>query len=439
MSGVRLMTIHNTLWIVYFLLFLVSPLDYPFEIWTFFGVLGLLLLGNISYVFGRYFGSRKYLIPTEASPRFDEQRFYRFILLTSFLYFFLTAVKYAQLHVAYGFGFSFHGLNQLRIALENPDYVMGGSLVGVIASVFAGFPLLSLPFFALFQEKCSARQKITLLGTGGAYLLTTFLTGGRNGAMITMLIMVFSVFVVVKIFGKKRIQFSGPSKLLFFAVFLFLFKSFSAIFISRAEILMGNLPDYIDYFIDTHFYSMRPYAYNLLHNEQTVRTYFPIMFFHEYFVHSLNELDLLFKSSPANFPYWGGYEFYTFTLFFNKLGAAFTPINEILTELPRPGRYYTLFGGLYLDFGVTGMIVAVSILYFGVGRAFRNFLRTRSLISLMWFIYFYLIIFLSPIYSLIGTAIFPGFLVALIVCTTFHRFGYFKSKPYKRPNKLKVA
>lgn len=425
--------IHNIIWVSYLLLFFVSPVKYPLTASTLVLVFSLLILGNVAYLTGRYWGKQNYWVPRVDSGSFNVQKFYKFILVTSAIYFVLTGIKYMQLFISYGVSLSLFGITQLRMLLNNPAYIRGGNMVGVLASIFSGFPLLSIPFYTLFRPRFPANKQVALLLISFFYLGTTYLTGGRNGAMITLLIIAFSYLVVRQTFGKKRIVLSRSMKSIMAVLLVGVFFSFSKIFIDRAELTMGTLWDYITYFIESHFYELRPYARVLLDNEWTYRHYFPIMFFHEYIVHSLNELDVLLHTTLDNFPYWGGYEFHTFTLFLNKLGADFTNIEQITAVLPRPGRYLSLFGGLYLDFGYIGLVLSVGLLYFFAGRAHRKFIRTRRLEPLLWFIYLYLIILLGPIYSLIGVAVYPGFLVAIVICTLLMKFGYFR--PGKQKNR----
>lgn len=433
------MAIHNLIWVSYLLLFFVSPVKYPLSISTLILVFILLSLGNGAYFTGRYCGKQKYRVPRADNSYFNYQKFFKFLLVTSGVYFVLTGIKYMQLIASYGVNFSLYGLTQLRVLLENPSYIKGGNLIGVLASLFSGFPLLSIPFYTLFRHRFPANKQVALLLISFFYLGTTYLTGGRNGAMITLLIIAFSYLGVRQTFGKKRIVLSRSLKSIMAVLLVGVFFSFSKIFIDRAELTMGTLWDYITYFIESHFYELRPYARALLDNEWTYRYYFPIMFFHEYFVHSLNELDILLHTTFDNFPYWGGYEFHTFTLFLNKLGTGFISIEQITADLPRPGRYLTLFGGLYLDFGNIGLVLSVGFLYFFLGRSHRKFVRTRRLVPFLWFIYLYIIILLGPIYSLIGVSVYPGFLVAILIVSVLIKLGYFRPVNFSNHRTEKVA
>ncbi len=128
------------------------------------------------------------------------------------------------------------------------------------------------------------------------------------------------------------------TRVLLVAVVLFVGAIFTKIFIERAEIRSGSIQSYISYAQHTQLYELKPYARNLLNDPVTSGTYFPIFLFHDYFVHSLNELERTITSRPKNFPYLGAYQFYTFVMLLNKLGFEIISAEMILSEIPNPEK-----------------------------------------------------------------------------------------------------
>ena len=130
---------------------------------------------------------------------------------------------------------------------------------------------------------------------------------------------------------------------------------------------------------------------------------------------------------PENGPYYGRYNLSSYFLLLNKIGFA-TPTSSISKEIVNPGRYFTLFGALFLDFGFLGMFISTFFIYFFAGHTFKKYDQKQKFISLIWFLYFYTIIILSPVYSLIGNSIYPGFLSALIIISVFYKFLNYRKK-----------
>lgn len=422
----RFLRIHNILWLTYLTLFFGSPFDYKVEGETVATVIGLLIIGNIFFVIGWNSKCRNNTILGRDTFKINISKTYRFLVALSILYFILNILKYGSLQSTFEFNISLAGFTELRMAMDSEDYVKGNNVFGVLASLFAGFPLLTIPFLFAYINKLDKLQKFILFIVIVGYLASTFTSGGRNGALVVLLVLFFSIKVIS---GSKKIRVNIITiklKLTLIALIIILFFSFAKIFIDRAELRSGSINDYIIFAQATHAYELKPYANDLLNNDNVNFFYFPLFLFHDYFVHSLKEFEITINNQPPNFPYYGAYEFYTFTLLLNKFGFEFIAVEDILSEIPNPGRYLTLYGGLYLDFGLIGMAIVVSFLYFLTGKMLRSFLETGSLISLFWAIYFYVIIFLSPIFSVIGISMYPGFLVAIIVCSIIFRTSFLK-------------
>ena len=427
---------HNLVWVAYFALFMVSPLDYKVQ-WDTLGlVIALLLLGNFAFVFG-------YNLTTAASQDGKMGSFHRdiasetlfkFIGITSLTYFGLVAFKYISLFSAMELDFSFAAFSKLRMILDTPDFVKGSTGTGVIASIFSGFPLLAMPFLFRYRNRLNKLQRALLLVIFIVYLASTFATGGRNGALFTVLIFLVAIKVTSFVLPVTIKFLTGRVRVAIGVAGIVLLGVFAKIFIDRAVLTSGSVEEYVTYFSETHHSNLKPYARNWLSDPDVVGYYFPAMLFHEYIVHSLKEFEIIIQNQPASSPYFGAYNFYPFCLFFNKVGFDFLTIDQIQREIPNPGRYTTLFGGLYLDFGKSGLFCFVAILYFLTGFMLRSFLVSGSFVSLAWFLYLYVAIVLSPIYSVLGMAIYPGLLVAIIAVQSL----FFLSGTVRRRNPVAV-
>lgn len=424
--------VHNILWVTYLALFLVSPFDYKVEGETVAIVILLLIIANIFFSVGWNSGRRNKTTLPKEKLEINVIKTYKFLFTLSFFYFILNILKYGSLQSTFEFNISLTGFTELRMAMDSEDYEKGNNVFGVLASLFAGFPLLTIPFLFAYRYELKKSQKLVLIIVIIAYLASTFTTGGRNGALVVILVLFFSIKVIS---GSSKIKvniITTKLKLILITLVLILFFSFAKIFIDRAELRAGSINDYILFAQATHAYELKPYSNELLNNDNVNFVYFPLFLFHDYFVHSLKEFEITINNQPENFPYYGAYQFYTFTLLLNKFGFEFIAVEDILDEIPNPGRYLTLYGGLYLDFGLIGMAIAVSFLYFLTGRMLRLFSETGSIVSLFWAIYFYIIVFLSPIFSVIGISMYPGFLVAIVVCSIIFKTSFFKPRLQNR-------
>lgn len=403
------------MWAGYFLLFAISPLDYTVRWQTLGLVCSLLLIGNLSFIFGYNLTIRSQMNGQSATvKRTSPEAILKVIVFASLVYFSLMTAKYVALFASTGLDFSLAGFTKLRMELDTQDYVKGGTATGVLASVTSGFPLLLLPYFLLYRKRINIRRQLFVGVLLVAYLGSTFITGGRNGAFFTVLIALVS-FGAVSILEPTKAKFlTRRTRLAIGVLGIVLLGMFTKIFIDRAVLTSGSVQEYVTYFSKSHHSNLRPYARAWLSDPQIVEYYFPVLLFHEYIVHSLKEFEIVINEEPESFPYYGAYNFYPFFLFLNKVGLEGISIEQILREIPNPGRYTTLFGGIYLDFGMPGLFAFVALLYFMTGLTLRAFLARGSFINLIWFVYFYIIIFLSPIYSIIGMANYPGLLIAVL-------------------------
>lgn len=412
---------HNIFWLLYFPLYFWGPIKYEVKAETFLMVFLLVLFGNIAYFFGYYSTPQK--LNSQKVPEYTDRqiyREYRLLVVGTVVYLLFLSIKYIQLQASYGFNFSLEGFTELRNTID--EETIGGNVFGVISSALAGFPVLFIPFFLFNQHRLKKSQKRTIIILLIISVISTFTSGGRNAAFIIILVFFFSSLLL----GRKIKKMNFKTKFFITAAVLGVMFIFSKIFIDRAEQMLGDLDTYIEYFEETKGFEVKPYAKTLLKNPTVNSFYFPVFMMHDYVVHSINEFEVTYNSSPQHFPYWGAYQFFSFALLMNKMGFETTDISLIISEIPNPGKYLTLFGGVYYDFGLVGTFIFIGLIYFLAGHFIRQYKIQPKYSNFVWFIYLYIIIFLSPIYDVISIAIYPSFLVAIFISLLYKKFLTFK-------------
>lgn len=411
---------HNIFWLVYFLLYYIGPIRYVVKSETFFLLISMVIFGNIAYLLGYNFASKNIIIkPFNIGNRHIIKE-YRFLILGTVLYLIFLSIKYIQLQNTYGFSFTLEGFTDFRsnVVMET----LGDNIFGVASSILSGFPALLIAFLIYNHNRLLKRQKSNIIIILIFSIISTFSSGGRNASFI--LILVYFVSSALLKSQLPKVNFKTKSYIII--ALLSIIFVFSKIFIDRAVQTSGDLGIYIEYFEETKGFEIKPYALSLIADSNLNSFFFPIFMFIDYFVHSLNDFEITINSSPKNFPYWGSYQFGNFTLLLSKIGLESISINEILSEIPNPGKYLTLFGGVYYDFGLFGTYIFIFIIYYLTGYYIRKFYLNSKYSDLIWFIYFYIIILMSPIYDVISVAIYPSFFVVILLNLIFRKFIIFK-------------
>ena len=426
----RFLKIHNKIWFTYFILFLIAPWNYSVDAYTYLTTISLLFFGNIAFILGSrgYVGSPP-IINNYTINNLNLNRIYKLLLLFSTIYIILIFIKWDDIFSSYGLDINFESAINLREQTQT-NYVMGNNIYGVLSNIFSGFPIVFIMFFFKFRFQLTKKKKRLIFLISLIYVYTLFLSGGRNGVFLLIIISYFLHFIFKKLKRNQFYTLNSRQKLYVFTTFIFIFYLFGKIALDRAD-TNGILNTYISYLESTNSNELRDYSKELLYNSDIQLFYYPFYQFHDYFVQSFYQFEITLNNLPLSAPYYGQYNFSSFFLLFNKIGFNITTVSSILNEIVNPGTYFTLFGGLFLDFGFFGMFISVFIIYFLTGYFLKRFYQKQKFISLAWFIYFYIIIIMSPVYSVIGNSIYPGFLSALILISIFLKMSFFK-----KPNSI---
>ena len=421
----KFLKIHNKIWFAYFILFLIAPWNYSVDASTYLITISLIFIGNIAFVLGRkgYVGSPP-IINNYTINNLNLNKIYNLLLCFSIIYFILIFIKWDNIFSSYGLDINFNSAINLR-ELTQTNYVSGNNIYGVLSNIFSGFPIVFIIFFFKFRDQLTNKKKRLIFLISLINVYTLFLSGGRNGVFLLLIMVYFLYYIFKKIKRNQLYKLTSKQKIYVFTTFIFIFYLFGKIALDRASI-NGIFNTYISYLESTSINELRDYSKNLLYNSDTQLFYYPFYQFHDYFIHSFYEFEVTLNNLPLTAPYYGQYNFSSFFLLFNKIGFDFTTVSSILNEIVNPGRYFTLFGALFLDFGFFGMFISVFFIYFLTGYFLKRFYQKQKFISLVWFIYFYIIIIMSPVYSVIGNSIYPGFLSALILISVFLKMSFFK-------------
>ena len=420
----RFLKIHNKIWFIYFILFLFAPWNYSVDFNIYLSTFLLLFVGNIAFILGKkgYVGSPP--IINNTINYLNINKTYKLLLFFSIVYLVLIFIKWDDIFSSYGLDLSFQSAINLREQTQT-NYVMGNNIYGVLSNVFSGFPIIIIIFFFKFRSQLTKNRKRLILLILLIYVYTLFLSGGRNGVFLLIIISYFLYSIFKKLKRNQFYTLNSRQKLYIYATFIFIFYLFGKIALDRAG-TNGVLNSYISYLESTNSNELRDYSKELLYNSDIQFFYYPFYQFHDYFVQSFYQFEVTLNNLPLNAPYYGQYNFSSFFLLFNKIGFNITTVSSILNEIVNPGTYFTLFGALFLDFGFFGMFISVFVIYFLTGYFLKRFYQKQKFLSLVWFIYFYVIIIMSPVYSVIGNSIYPGFLSALILISIFLKMSFFK-------------
>jgi len=418
---ISIIKVHNLAWVVVLLFYIMAPFNYVLDIQfkSFSLILIYFLFSNIFFWIGFSINS---ISPYSSFSEFKRKYIY-IIYSFSFMYFILYLYKVFSLGEYSNFSFSLFGFTQLRYDLVNSDEYESGSLLsGVFSTIFSGFPGLAIIFLYYFYTELKRKDKIILFSIWLLGILYSLIGGGRNGAVILILCFLFSFYSSrAKILYTKNYRFNKYRKfLIFFSIISFFV--FSKIFLDRAVYTSGNLEAYINYLESTSEHNLKNYSKVLLNNRLISPFYFPIFMFHNYLSHSIFELIETLNSHPLSFPFFGAYQFHFVTLFLNKFGFNFISISQISSEIVNPGRYFTLIGAVYLDYGVYGFVPFISFVFFMLGRLQKKYILKPSIFNSTFYIFSLIFVLFSPIFSVLNISNFQPLVFNTLILYIISKF-----------------
>lgn len=408
-----------------FILFLFSPFAYSISFESAF-VLFLFLIIPLLFLF--WLPVKK--LPFD-SPLFelDVSRNFVIMRILSIISIVLDFIKFSRKGFDFSSNFISESTNIRTLEMVNEANI-GTDPIGILASVFNGFPLLYVVaiFYNLFWLKQSMNKFDWFIIL--AALIATLLSGGRNGFFIFILL----IFIVKQLPAMKyrvtRLK-RFKSYMVVALITVITLVIFNSIFLERAVSSMGSIDLYLNYFIMTNPVGLSKIFSWILSNISSdyLGPFFLWSMYHEYICHGFYEFHILISNHDTNVLYMGAYNFYPFTTLSNRIfDVGFTEINEILKSIPNPGRYLTLFGALFIDFGILGSYIFWIIILLLFLNFWNKMCSLGRFSDLLFVVYLSAVILTSPIYGLIGTANFPGFLFAVLVYRFFFTSWKIKTK-----------
>ncbi|WP_348737708.1 O-antigen polymerase [Tenacibaculum sp. 190524A02b] len=344
-------------------------------------------------------GSKRVVNPMKFSDKINFSKIINFLTLISIA---LSLMSLSQKLKTYGLGYSLSAFTQLRYAQIHEHVEKGQGVLGPIANLISGFPIIFL-LGRIYIRKFDWFFKAVLT----LVILIAVSRGGRNSIMIISVLMFFGAKLFKNKISKTKILILGGSVLFFFILI-------NAIRHSLSEGVTTSLAYVISDYEINNGIKIDSTLSNFIQISNSNLMFYIVELYY-YLVHSIKEFDVLvINENINNFPYYGGYQLYSWVLGLNKLGFDFITIDQILSEIPNPGKYLTLIGAMYLDFGYMLMFIVLLIGY-KTSKYYKKFKIKQDFRTGLNLICCLVILLFAPFYSVIGNGVFSAFFTNCII------------------------
>jgi len=378
----------------------------------------------VTYIFmGLYVTNKKPVVTIVNVNKIKIKKLYFYFLFFSLISLILIILKFYLDMSIYSTNPSLSGLTDLRYAkMEDTQRV--GTILSTIATMSSGFIVIFFIFSYWYQDRLPNKYYQLSLVFFVFYIFSTLLSGGRNGFLISILLIIFSIYyknLFKKDTKRKRINIKKVG-IIFTSIFIFLYVS-GIIFLDRMELRGRTLISSFEYIANAYNIEFNQYLISLLNIEGLNILVFLFLFLFFYLMHSLDQFNLVFISPVGElFPYLGAMTFYPIVQLLNKFGLEIITIADIKNDIVNPGNYTTLFGGLYLDFSIMGSLIFLMLIVILFVHNYYIFLRKKSFLSYMILILISITFLVSPIYSFLGLGVFMPIIFALLVFYIISKF-----------------
>lgn len=301
--------------------------------------------------------------------------------------------------------------------------IPSGRIWSISARVLTGFlPIAALIALLRIEQFRASTLRMVFLSLIVQFACDT-LSGGRNNIFMTLVILsmaillrliqgrkhILSHFIILRFFRKWGL----PLVLIFLGYILF-------IFIDRESIRGRDLFQAYENIENSWLITLSFDITHLTINEGFIANItLACVYLLLYFVHGLNELNLLCSQIPEPGPFYGVHALFLPALFANKLGLISSDnILGVSESLERSGIYFTALGSLYLDFGYTFSFVVFLLLGLCTGFLWKLFKLGYGLCVEMLCAYLLLSVTISPFFLSLNTGNGFQILLALVVSGT---------------------
>lgn len=339
------------------------------------------------------------------------------ICILSLLSIFLSILYYLELGIFYG-SYDLKGIIEANRKNINEVYKIGirASWSGVGMRILYGCPIVFFAVLILRYEELGGLNRNLLLALSLFLLIVTvffgFLSGsGRNDA--AMSIMYAAFVMIIRVFEKKSIPKMPPKFITAFVSFLIMSSMYMMfLFVEREHAISRGLSDVARVLKETYSINI---TINMDQNYLSDIKMAYIMFI-TYITHAVHELNLLLTGYKPIKLLWGQHNFFNIFVLLKKFGFDFIdPVQLSYYRGVRLGTYKTLFGDLFIDWGIAGSVIFMGGLGVFIGYIHNIASRLRLLSVSLLASYNLLILFFSPFYSVFCTGNGLSLLIAILI------------------------
>ena len=338
-----------------FFLYIISPLEF-----TYFSVsLAFVFIGGAIFIASSYFLCQLLGKGRDRSTPFSTFQHFRvrkLFLLCFYLSVIGVFLRFFDFFVLRGFNFD-EGLASLRLSLQSMTYsdssdISKAGMVSALGAFLFGFTYpLTMILIMFYPNIPYLYRKLGVLLVS-APIVDSLLNAGIMGAAFTLLYIFFALLYKWHLFNTKlNIKIISYVTLIIFA--LLWVGSWN--YLNRVEIMFGDIQTYFNNSAGI----IRPGSKLIdLFDVPVIGSFaFTYYWITSYLLQGVAEYSFLFDNFNSNNLLYGAKQFFVVDKFLSIIGLTSFDAYQLTAVNPRPGRYQTVFGDIYMDFGVLGMLV----------------------------------------------------------------------------------
>jgi len=340
--------------VVLFFLYIISPLEFTY----FSASFAFVFVGGGIFVASSYFlcqllgrGRDKYFI-CHGHQAFRVRKLFRLCFYLSSAGVFL---RFLDFFVLRGYNFD-EGFSSLRLSLQSITYaessdVSRAGMISALGAFLYGFTYpLTIIIIMFYASIPSFYRKAGVL-LAVVPIIDSLLNAGIMGAAFTLLYIAFALLYKWHTLNRKlNIKRVSYAALLMFA--LLWVGSFN--YLNRIELMFGDIQTFFDY--STGIVRPGPYLFDLFEVPIIGSFAFAYYWISSYLLQGVAEFSFLFDNFNSDDFLYGAKQFFVVDKFLSIIGLTTFDAYQLTAVNPRPGRYQTVFGDIYMDFGVMGLL-----------------------------------------------------------------------------------